>query len=64
LQDWVVLDGAEKAEWLRAVGRKRTAPHAFTGKVRHWPYCRRCGLVLLKNEASRLAARKQCEWEE
>lgn len=37
--------------------------HDFTGRVCKkipWPYCRGCGLLLLKNEATRRAARKPC----
>lgn len=27
-------------------------------------YCAKCGLVLLKNEVSRKAARKACRWDQ
>jgi hypothetical protein len=59
-----VLSGAEKAEWLRATGARRSGPHRFTGRILHWAYCSRCGLVLLKNDVSRKAAAKFCAWED
>lgn len=45
-------------------GARRRGPHAMTGKVLHWPYCKRCGLVGLKNDITRAALRRECEWEE
>jgi hypothetical protein len=38
--------------------------HEFTRRVLHWPYCNHCGLVALKNDASRIAARAKCVVEE
>jgi hypothetical protein len=32
--------------------------HAFTEKVLSWYYCRHCGLIKLKNEATK---RAKCE---
>ncbi len=37
-------------------------PHALTQKVCHWPVCRYCGLVALKNDVSREAVRLGCNW--
>lgn len=53
---WVPFDDRIKAKINRGV-------HNFSGKMRRlpWPYCTRCGLLLLKNDASREAARKPCE---
>jgi hypothetical protein len=55
------------ATWELYVERPRVmrrAPHSFTRKILHWMACTRCGLILLKNEASRRAAKKVCAWEE
>ncbi len=42
-----------------------TKPHSFDGQLGgkkrcHAHYCTRCGLIMLKNEASQKAARKPC----
>lgn len=47
------------AEFLSR-GRKIKGEHAFTERALHWPYCRHCGLVALKNDASRRAAKEAC----
>jgi hypothetical protein len=47
------------AAFLRG-GRRVRGRHAFTRRVLHWPYCQHCGMVLLKNEASRRAAGAVC----
>lgn len=41
-------------------GTKRVRPHSFSRRVLSWPYCEHCGLLLLKNDATRAEARKQC----
>jgi hypothetical protein len=46
--------------WLAERGTKRTREHAFTRKILAWPYCAHCGLMLLKNEPTRRAARAKC----
>ena len=58
------LVGAAKIAWLRGTAARRTGPHRFTERVCHWPYCSRCGLVLLRNDVSRRAAGQPCVWEE
>lgn len=58
------LTDEEKREWLTSRGAVRRGPHAYTRKVLHWPFCARCGLVLLRNEATEKATRRQCEWED
>ena len=58
------LNAEERRAWLHAKGAHRTGPHAFTWKVRHWLACARCGLLLLRNEATRRAAAQPCVWEE
>lgn len=35
--------------------------HSFTKQIMHWRYCAKCGLVLLKNDASLRASRKACD---
>lgn len=52
------------AEFLKA-GRKVRGTHAFTDKVLHWPVCAHCGLMALRNEATRRAMKAPCEtWED
>jgi hypothetical protein len=46
--------------FLNEQGVKRTREHAFTKTILHWPYCAYCGLLLLKNEATRRAAAQKC----
>jgi hypothetical protein len=58
------LTQAEAREWLHATGVTRRGPHQFNRKVAHWPYCGRCGLMMLKNEVSRKACKAQCQWED
>ena len=36
-------------------------PHAFTERVLHWHYCAACGLIGMRNAASRRAAAQPCE---
>ena len=45
-------------------GVKKTGPHKMNRKIYHWRYCSQCGLVELKNKATRRALRKKCVWEE
>lgn len=42
---------------------RRGSGHAWRPMARrfHWPVCRRCGLVFLKNRVSELAARGPCD---
>lgn len=61
----VVLRGKEAWDWLHQKPNMRRGPHNFRKMFKrlHWPVCSHCGLMLLKNKATELAARKQCEWE-
>lgn len=34
--------------------------HSFTKKLLHWIYCSKCGLVNLKNDATRKAMNEKC----
>jgi hypothetical protein len=61
---WTPLTREEQRAFLTRKGVVRRATHAFTKKLRHWSYCSTCGLVLLKNEATRKAAKAVCEWED
>lgn len=50
-------------EFLATSGTTRTGVHNFSKrKVLHWPYCSNCGLMLLKNEVTRRAAKAACRW--
>ncbi len=51
-------------QWQPVASVKRRGPHSFTCKLLNWWYCAHCGLMTLRNEATRLAMRRQCEWEE
>ena len=46
--------------FLAEQGVKRVGEHAFTKKICHWSYCANCGLVLLRNELTRRAAKAKC----
>lgn len=41
-------------------GRVHLTAHHMAGRVLHWPYCLTCGLVALKNDATRAALRAPC----
>lgn len=58
------LTDEEKREWLNSRGVLHRGAHALTRKILHWPYCVRCGLVALRNDETRRALNRQCEWEE
>lgn len=64
MAEWVTLSREESREFLNRRGVVRRQPHAMSRKVLHWPYCARCGLVSLRNEATRLALRAACAAEE
>lgn len=53
LVSWVKLEGS---------GTRRKGPHSFTSRILNWRYCSRCGLIALRNQASRQAERNECEW--
>jgi hypothetical protein len=47
-------------------GQRNVGAHNFTGRVSRcpWPYCTRCGLLLLRNEVTARAAKAACVVEE
>lgn len=50
-----------------AAGRKVRGEHAFSGTIKRmpWKYCTRCGLMTLRNEATRRAMKAPCEtWDD
>lgn len=39
----------------------KTTAHSFwQRRFMPWPYCKRCGLILLNNRATKKAARRAC----
>ena len=50
--------------FLSQQGKRTSAAHSFTKRVLSWPYCSRCGLVALKNDATRREMGKPCVVEE
>ena len=61
--DWQPVNNIK--EFLEWKGTKRSRDHAFTKKIKHWSYCGQCGLVLLRNDVSRKAAKAKCVvWED
>jgi hypothetical protein len=36
-------------------------PHNISGRVLSWPYCTSCGLIAMRNAASRRALSEACE---
>ena len=54
------LSPAEMQEFLAHPGVKRIGSHAMTKSIFHWRYCAHCGLLALKNEATRKALRGPC----
>lgn len=39
---------------------KEKKPHQWKGKLLNWNYCVHCGLLALKNDATRKAIRAAC----
>jgi hypothetical protein len=55
----------EWTEWRGpAHGKIVRGPHQMTQKCLNWRYCARCGLMNLKNDATRKALRQECVTEE
>lgn len=50
--------------WIPGKSVIRKAPHAMTRKILSWMACARCGLLALRNEATRRALKRPCVWEE
>jgi hypothetical protein len=44
----------------RPVAHKEPRGHNPAGRVCHWRYCLKCGLVYLKNEVTRKAIKAEC----
>jgi hypothetical protein len=62
LSDWRQESAEERAEYERWKKRKiQRAPHSMTMKLLNWHYCSRCGILNLKNEATRKALKEGCE---
>lgn len=55
--EWVPWKGPTR-------GTLKSGVHTFNRKILNWPYCGRCGLLALKNEATRRAMRQACVVEE
>jgi hypothetical protein len=55
----------EWKDWKKP-GQLRIRAHAMTKKMKRlpWPYCAHCGLMALKNDASRREMKKPCVVEE
>lgn len=63
-ETWHQETAEEKAEYEKWKKRRIVrAPHAMTRKLKNWTYCSRCGLLSLKNEATRKALKQGCEKE-
>lgn len=64
----ITLTGAEKRALLLSTGVRKTGTHNVTGTIGRppmpWRFCVNCGLLALKNDATRRALRAACEWEE
>lgn len=60
-QGWTTLSPADAKTFLSDRGNKRVGVHEFKSRKRiPWPLCCKCGLLLLKNEATRKAAKAAC----
>lgn len=59
---WYVVEDVRG--FLSQRGKRSVGPHAFTKRVLAWPYCARCGLLALKNTATRREMGKPCVVEE
>lgn len=54
-------------QWVPLEERKahlKRGPHRLTGRLKRlpWPFCVQCGLLALKNDVTKRALRRQCEW--
>ncbi len=48
------------AAFLADKGKTRRGAHSMTRPLMHWRYCSHCGLLNLKNDATRRALRQPC----
>jgi hypothetical protein len=62
--EWRKLSDVEKRDFMSRRGVRKTGEHRMTRKVLHWRACTRCGLMNLRNDATRKALAKPCVWEE
>lgn len=58
-----IIDKAPGGSSFRQLGRRfvNHASHRFTKKIHNWWCCAHCGLVLLRNDATRKAAKAPCD---
>lgn len=61
---YATLSPAEARELIAKRGAVRNGPHKLTARVLHWAYCTQCGLLALRNDATRAALRRPCVWED
>lgn len=54
------LYGGDARAFLDDKGRKSVGVHALKGRICAWAYCVRCGLLDLRNDATRKAMRAPC----
>ncbi|MBK9496485.1 MAG: hypothetical protein IPO08_18660 [Xanthomonadales bacterium] len=52
--------GCRDAQEARPKDANMRRPHNLDGRFIHWFYCTKCGLVELKNEATRRELKKAC----
>lgn len=57
---WQRVTGSALRELLDSKGEKRVRDHAMTKRILNWSYCAHCGLVGLKNDATRKALKEKC----
>jgi hypothetical protein len=64
MTDWQRVDNVR--EFLAHKGNRRVREHAWKPLKRMpWPVCNQCGLLRLKNEATRRAVNAKCvTWED
>lgn len=62
MSDWKAVK--DVGAFLNERGTFRTGPHRMDKKILHWSYCRNCGLIALKNDATRKALKVPCRWED
>jgi len=58
--DWHRLSPADTRTMLANKGVRRIRDHDMTRQILNWRCCRHCGLLGLKNEATRQALRAKC----
>lgn len=61
---YATLSPTEAAALLAKRGTQRVGPHNMSRRILHWLYCANCGLLALKNVATRAALRRPCIWQD